>query len=192
MAVGAVIGFCFLLRLDIIHAFMMFLTFVAPALVMTFHYSMFGDFMAYVKFNQKRQKLVEWPPLSEIRSGRMRDSSTNYLHSFIDFYGLYILQALLVIPVAGPIGVLCAVWVLYIACLRHMDIARYSLPGGVFGLLIGLDKLWSSRVGIAAMVCCAPFYLMELLWYGGGQINSNRCGDGFFSEVLDAAVDHMH
>jgi hypothetical protein len=153
---------------------------------------MFGDFLAYVKFNQKRQKLIEWPPFNELRPWHISGSGVNYIHSFLDLYGVYIFETLLVLPVAGPIGVFCGLWVGYLGLLRHMDVFRYALPGAVFGTIVGLDKLWSHRFGYAAVLCLAPVYLVEMVVYSVGQINSNRCSGGFMRDVLDSALDHIH
>jgi hypothetical protein len=192
MAVGAVFGICYLLRLDILHAIMMFLTFVAPVLLMAFHYSMFDDFFAYISFNQGHQRLVSWPPLPEMRSWAMEQSNTNYAHGFFEFYGFYLLQALLVLPVAGPIGILCGIWVAYIGMLSHMDIYRFALPAGVFGTVIGLDILLSHKIGRWGAICALPVYYVILIGYCAGQINSNRCGEYFLKQVLTALDEPIH
>jgi hypothetical protein len=192
MAVGAVFGCCYLLRLDLLHAIMMFLTFVAPAFIMALHYAMFGNAFAYIAFNQNLQGLISWQPLPELQPGSISQDGVNYIHSFIDLYGMFILEALLVLPVAGPIGILCVIWVLYVGVLSHMDIFRYSVSAGVFGTIIGLDRLWTHRHGFTAVLCVAPLYLLEILIYGAGQIHSNRAWPELFNEVVQANHDNIH
>jgi hypothetical protein len=192
MAVGAALGVCFLLRLRVADAARMFLTFLAPLAMMALHRAMFGNAMAYVRFNKDRQGLMGWPPFIEVVHGRARSTNAGYLHSFLDFYPFYVFGALLVIPVAGPVGIFACAHLAYVAMLRHMDLFRYALPAGVFCLMIGLDRLWAHRIGFSACVAIAPFYYAEMLAYATGQIHSNRCWPEFLAETLDAANDKLH
>jgi hypothetical protein len=170
----------------------MFLTFVAPIAVMGLHRGMFGNAFAYIRFNRDRQGLVGWPPFPELVHGRGASHSALYVHSFLDFYPLYVIGALLIFPVAGPLGIFAAVHLAYVSFLRHMDLFRYALPAAVFTLLVGLDRLWSHRVGFSAVVLAAPVYVVEMMAYAAGQIHSNRCWDSFLGSVFDAAKDHLH
>jgi hypothetical protein len=192
MAVGAALGLCVLMRLRPADAARMFLTFVAPLAVMAMHRAMFGDALAYIKFNKDQQDLVGWPPFVEVVGGRARTADAGYLHSFLDFYPFYVLAGLLVVPVAGPVGVFTVGHLAYVALLRHMDLFRYALPAGVFCVLIGLDRLWSHRIGFSACVAISPFYIAAMLAYATGQIHSNRCWPEFLAETLDAAKDKLH
>jgi hypothetical protein len=192
MEVGFVLGLCSLLRLDIFAAAGMFLTFIAPVAVMALHQGMFGDALAYIHFNRDRQGLVGWPPFPGLVRGGAASHNALDLHSFLDFYPLYVIGALLIIPVAGPLGIFAAVHLAYVSLLRHADLFRYALPAAIFALLVGLDRLWTHRVGFSAVLLVAPFYVIEMMAYAAGQIHSNRCWDTFLGSVFDAAKDHLH
>jgi hypothetical protein len=170
----------------------MFLTFLAPIGLMGFHRAMFGNALAYIKFNSGQQGLIGLPPFPELYRGRISTRDVVYLHSFLDFYGLYFLGVLFLLPKAGPVGVFAAVHLAYVALIRHTDLFRYALPAGVFALLIGFDGIWSHRLGYTAVVVTAPLYVIEMMIYASGQIHSNRCSDGFLDSVFDAAIDHIH
>lgn len=190
MAVGAAIGGCYLLRFEIVKAFSMFLTFVSTFCLLVFHKAMFGDPFAYIKFNSGRQRLISSKPFNEIR--RCRNNDVLYLHSFIDFYFLYVIGLVPLFFIAGPVAIYSFIHLAYVALLRHMDLFRYSLSAAVFCLLVGFDRLWSDKKVREAMKLFAPFYFFFLLTYATGQIHSNRCGDDFLNQVLDAAKDKLH
>lgn len=192
MAVGAAVGLCYLMKMDLSNAVKMFLTFIAPAFLMVFHRSMFGNAMAYIDFNKGRQKLIGWPPMPEISSGRVSSNNVNYLHSFIDFYPLYLIGTVLVLLKAGPIGIFSFGYLMYVSLLRHMDLYRYSLPVGVFAVLIGFDELWTHPYTRFAFKVIGPFYWLEMMIYAAGQIHSNRCSDNFINEVMKATKDVIH
>jgi hypothetical protein len=192
MAVGAAIGAAYLLSLRIKEALGMFLTFLAPMSMMVLHRAMFGDAFAYIKFNRDRQGLFGWPPFIEVLQGRARTIDAGYLHSFLDFYPFYVFGGLLMLPIAGPVGIFACGHLAYVALLRHMDLFRYALPAAVFCLLIGYDRLWTHRLGFSACVAIAPFYIVEMMLYASGQIHSNRCWPEFLQETLDAAKDKLH
>ena len=191
MAVGAAIGACDLLRLDIPAAMSMFLTFLAPIGLMIMHKGMFGDAFAYLTFNSGRQRLIVFPPFREMRGKRASDNA-NHLHSFMDFYFPYAFGALLVLLKAGPVGVFACLHLAYVSLLRHIDLYRYALPAGVFSVLIGFDFLWSDNRTKHALMMLAPFYWIEMMLYATGQIHSNKCPIWFLSEVLRAARDRLH
>ena len=192
MAVGAAIGMCYVLRFDIVNGLSMFLTFLAPISLMIMHKSLFGDALAYLTFNSGKQRLIGLPPLPEMSPGRIRYSNTNYVHSFVDFYFPYVFGAALVLIKAGPLGIFSFIHLAYVGVLRHLDLYRYSLPAGVFSVLVGFDLLWSHAITKNAMMIMAPFYWFEVVTYAAGQINSNKCGDFFLREVMEAAKDHIH
>lgn len=192
MAIGATIGACYLLRLEILKALSMFLTFVSTFCLMILHRAMFDDPFAYIKFNSGQQGLIQLRPLHEIRGGNSRSRDVLYLHSFIDFYFLYVIGLIPLFFNAGPIAIYSFIHLAYVSLLRHMDVFRYSLSAAVFCLLVGFDRMWSDRRVRSAMYYFAPFYFVFLLSYATGQIHSNRCGDDFWRQVLDAAKDNMH
>lgn len=191
MAVGAVVGFCYLLRMKIFHALMMFSTFVSTIILLAFHRGMFHDALAYIHFNSDVQKLVGWPPFPEVLFN-CQTQDVGYLHSFIDFYFPYVYGALAMLPFVSPVAIFSLTYLLYVALLRHMDLYRYSLPAGVFALLIGFDCIWSHPIVKCSLPYIAPFYVILMLSYASGQIHSNRCWDDFLNEVFDAAKDHIH
>lgn len=192
MAVGMTFGVCYLLRLKIVNAVEMLLTFVAPACLLAFHRAMFGNALAYIDFNQGKQKLIAWPPFNELRGSRISGNDANVMHSFLDFYALYVIGMVLVMVKAGPAGIFCGGILLYVSLLRHLDLYRYAMPVGVFAILVGLDDLWSHPYVKMAMKVVGPFYWSEMMVYAAGQIHSNRCSEKFFNEVLEGAKDIIH
>ena len=192
MAVGAAIGACDILRMDILAGLSMFLTFLAPIGLMIMHKGMFGDAFAYLTFNSGRQRLIVFPPFQEMRGKKGGADNANFLHSFMDFYFPYVFGALLVLLKAGPVGVFACLHLAYISLLRHIDLYRYALPAGVFSVLIGFDFLWSDKRTKYALVMLAPFYWIEMMIYATGQIHSNKCPTWFLYQVLNAARDNLH
>lgn len=191
MSVGATIGLCYLLRLDIVKALLMFSTFISTIGLLSLHRAMFNDVLAYIHFNQHSQGLITAHPLHELTRGK-RSSDVLYLHSFVDLYFLYFIGIIPIVIVAGPISIFASVHMLYVSLLNHMDIFRYSIPAAVFCLFIGYDKMWSDPKVKSALIIFGPFYLFYLLTYATGQIHSNRCSPQFLQSVLDAAKDNYH
>ncbi|OHS97785.1 hypothetical protein TRFO_09196 [Tritrichomonas foetus] len=192
MLIGATIGFCYLLRFEIVKALSMFSTFLSTIGLLILHRAMFGDAMAYIKFNSGHQGLVGKKLFVELIYGRSSTHDVLYLHSFIDFYFPYVIGICVVVIVAGPLGIFGAAYLLYVALLRHIDLFRYSLPSAVFAILIGYDKLWSDKISKSMIYFFAPIYFAFLLSYSTGQIHSNRSSDKFLMEVINANLDKLH
>ena len=192
MLVGAIVGLCYLLRFEIKMAFSMFLTFFSTICLLVLHRAMFNDALAYLHFNSKRQKLIHFPPFIEITPGRLSGSNVLYTHSFIDFYFLYLIGGFVLIKIAAPLAFFSLGYLAYVSFLRHIDLMRYSIPAGVFCLLIGYDALFSHIYCKKAIIYFMPFYFIYLIFYSTGQIHSNRCSDRFLNEVLEASKDHLH
>ena len=184
MAVGATYGFCFLLLKDIPHAAMMFLTFVPDICLVIMHKAIYGEWMAYFKFNQKNQGIIQWPPMNLIiSSSKHTNDLTTY--SFIAYFLVLIFSWLFVIPKNGPAAILSLIFILYIPLLFHIDIYRYGLPASVFCFLIGLDKLWSSpKMKNTLKIIWLPYFIF-LRSYAAGQITSNSCMNFFMPYVTN-------
>jgi len=190
-AIGFAIGVCYILKFDIIRALKMFITFIPLITLLIFHKAMFNDAFAYLTFNSKKQGLLQFPPFQEI-VGKVRNTNPLYFHSFTSLFFPLLVSTLLMIPVCGPVAVFAMIFLAYVSLLRHIDLYRYSLPCGVFSLLIGFDSLFSSPQFLKSLPIVAPLYIIICLVYSAGQINSNVCWDQFLKEVYEAAIDKMH
>lgn len=184
MAVGAAIGAAFLLKFDILHAAMMFLTFIPDCVLLYVHKILFGEWFAYFKFNMQRQGIISWPPLKRLFYSA-EDQNQMMLYSFVAFYFIYVISVVMVLPSNGVAGIFGCIFALYGALLNHIDNYRYGIPGTVFGFLIGFDRFWSSKNGYNALRLILIPYAVMLCFYGKGQIETNSCSDDFLRRVLD-------
>jgi hypothetical protein len=191
MAIGAAIGFSYLIQLKIWRAFGMVLTFLAPLAVVGLHAWRFKDPWAYIHFNKDSQKLIQWPPFGEL--ARMRGTKDDFeARSFISAYGPFALGAVLLCARSLPIGFFSIIFVIYVSVLFHIDIYRYALPGAVFGLIVGLEGFWASRTGKVAFWVGIPLYATALVLYVQGQIHSNVAPSYFMDEVMAHIYGFRH
>jgi hypothetical protein len=183
MVIGALIGVCYLTRLDIVRALAMFLTFLAPASMALLHKWRFDDWLAYIHFNQNSQHLIEWPPFREV-TGIAWSSDELRSHSFVSNYLLFAFASALTFTRSIPIGLFAIAFAAYVSLLNHSDIYRYSLPGAVFAFVVGLDAFWASPCGKVTCCVAAPFYLVLLVLYTYPQIHSNIAWPDFMDDVM--------
>lgn len=191
MAIGLTIGLCYLLRLDVLKALSMFLTFIPIILLLFFHHVMFGDIFAYIHFNSDNQHLIGFPPFSEIIYMKY-NFDILYIHSYIDFFIPIFIGLFALFKKVGPAAIFASVYIIYISLLNHLDIYRYSIPASIFIFPIGFDVFWSSPCGKKLLFFLLPFYFIFILSYAAGQIHSNRCDDNFFDEVFNANKEVLH
>lgn len=186
MAIGATIGFCYLIRFRLVKAIGMFSTFISTAALLLLHHVKFGDYLAYIHFNSGNQKLIRWPPFNEVLYGS-RGNNLHQVHSFIDYYFPALIGTLAILPVAAPVSFFSLLYLVYVSFLYHLDLVRYSIPSTIFAFIIGYDSLISNFIGNLSLKILFPFYYLFICTYAAGQIHSNRCGSYFFNMVLNAA-----
>lgn len=183
MSVGFTIGVCYLLRFRIVRAFGMFLTFVAPALLVLMHKYRFNDPLAYIHFNQNSQQLIRWPPFADLLTKQIT-SDDFYDSSFTCFYIILLVGNLFVFPKSIPIGIFSFCFIIYVSLLFHIDIYRYAIPASIFSFLVGFDELLTSDNGKRALLLFSPFYMIITIFYCSGQIGSNVAWPQFISYMF--------
>ena len=185
LAIWGTIGLCYLLRFDIKRAIIIGFCLVAPLSVFGMHQIRFGTWKAYFAFNQGQQGLISLPPFIEIvRTYKYgRDLLDIFAHDNLMvpfFVGLAITMVTCV-----PLGIFSTVYFLYVGCLRHIDTFRYALPGFVPAVIIGFERLWTSREFRSIIYLLLCIYLPLCLFYMHGQITSNVAPAWFTNRVLD-------
>lgn len=190
IAIGATIGACYLLRLDIAHALMMFSTFLADFGILMMHRKLFNEWFAYFKFNFSHQGLIHWPPLYKL-IGYAGSTDMVELNTFLLYFMILTPGVVLLYTSCGPVAIFATIFNLYVTVLYHIDIYRYGIPGSVFAFLIGYDRLWSSpQLQTTLFIVGLPLLLL-LLFYSTGQIITNSCGDDFLSYILSFATPEL-
>lgn len=180
MAVGATIGFCYLIRFKILKAFLMFLTFLAPLSLIILHKYKFNDPLAYLHYNQNSQGLIG-KPFHELINIQYNDLYTN---SFVSFFIFIFIGHVFVYTKSIPIGIFSTIYLFYISCLNHIDIYRYSIPCSLFAIFIGFDPIFSQRQTIKALIILSPIYFIFAFIYVKGQIHSNVAVPFFYRELF--------
>jgi hypothetical protein len=192
MALGPTFALCYLLSGKLVECSKMGVAFLAPVAMLLMHKALFDNPLAYLEFNSGHQGLIGWPPFPDISGIAASDQKVLRLHSFLDFYGLYVIGIAIVLTKAGPIGLFALIHIAYVGLIRHLDVYRYALPAGVFAVLIGFDSIWGHPWGRTALLCIFPLYAIELVVYVVGQLRSNRCSDEFLQKVMEGARDRLH
>jgi len=181
MAIGATIGFCYLLSFNIVRALSMFLTFVAPLFLVIFHQFRFNDAMAYIHFNKDQQNLIVWKPLHELSEAH---SDKLYSYSSIVSFFFCALGVIVLFEKCLPVAIFCSIYLVYISLLFHIDVFRYSIPVSVFSFIIGFDVIWNQKYTKLVFLSVSPLFLIIALAYASGQIHSNRAPDSFMDHVF--------
>ncbi|EAY21626.1 hypothetical protein TVAG_013930 [Trichomonas vaginalis G3] len=186
ISIGATIGLCYLLRLDIAHALMMFTTFLADFALLIMHKKLFNEWLAYFKFNFSHQGLISWPPLYKL-IGSAGFTDMVEINTFLLYFLLLTPGVILLYGRCGPVAIFASIFNAYVTILFHIDIYRYGIPGSVFSFLIGYDRLWSSSQIQNTLLASGLPLIVLLLTYAAGQIMTNVCGNDFLEYVFSFA-----
>jgi hypothetical protein len=182
------VGLVYLLRVDIIRAAVIAGALIAPAAVLRFHAKRFGDWLAYLHFNQGHNGLLRWPPFHDIVKHGRRSDDVKFHYSTLYLFVPFAIGTILVFGAAVPLGIFAAVYVVFSASLFHIDLYRYALPGYVFAVLVGFDELWASAAFKKAAIWLVPIYMALVGKYSIGQLRSNIAPDWFLKSVLSAPI----
>ena len=182
MAVGFVIGLCYLIQFDLIHALMMFVTFIPDLFLMYVHYVAFRDPLAYIHFNSNEQNIMTFVPFSDLFSppkwSRFNGTNTLFMY-FVPLIGI-----VTIFPNAGPKYLFCSEFYIYVSMLFHLDTSRYMIPCSVFAYIIGFNNFLAR---FPTKLSCCLVYLIAIIiltYYTGNQIQSNKCQRSFLMSVL--------
>jgi hypothetical protein len=156
--------------------------------VLVLHKVRFGDWLAYVRFNQGHNGILRFDPFFELFDGASGDSLLYHM-SAVSLFGIFAVGAILVFPVSVPLALFGTVYVLFVSIIFHLDLFRYALPGYVFALFIGFDEVWSARATQRALIVLLPLYAALATWYTIGQIASNAAAPWFTEQVLATPVE---
>jgi hypothetical protein len=191
LAIWGTVGLCYLLRLDLKRAIVVGFTLIAPLSVMGLHRLRFGDWLAYIHFNQGHNSLIQFPPFHEPRGAMAGSQDTDYIISSLSLFLPFIIGTILVFPVCVPFGIFSFVYVWFTSLLFHLDLYRYAIPGCVFAFLVGFDEVWSSQAFTLGSRWFIPCYLILVFWYAVGQVGSNVAGDWFVQAVLETPLSYI-
>lgn len=180
LSIVGTIGLCYLLKLDILSAIFTSLGFFGFFMSLLFHKIKFGDFLAYFNYNQSSQHLLSFPFSNIIEY----TFSIRAVYRFLLQHIIMLIGLIKLYKVSLPLSIFSTVYFLYSTSLNHMDVYRYSLPGYILCLLIGLDALWSSNRFRKHLIPISLFYLFSLLFYANGQITTNVSGIDFLKSVM--------
>jgi hypothetical protein len=184
LALWGTIGLCYLLRMDIRGAVIVGCDLIAPIGLLFFHHCRFGDWRAYVHYNQGQSGLLRSPAFFEIFDGAL-GGDLGYHLSALSLFCVFVVGAILIFPVSVPIGIFSAVYVCFVSFVFHLDIFRYALPGYVFAVFVGFDDVWSAKVAQKPLLVLLPFYAVLAGWYTIGQMKSNSAAFWFTEEILE-------
>lgn len=181
LSIVGTIGLCYLLKFDILSAIFTSLGFLGFIFILLFHQYKFGDFTAYFKFNQGGQGLLNYPFSNIINNSY----STINRYKFLTQHLIMLIGLINIYNISLPFSIFSTIYFIYSTSLNHMDVYRYSLPGYILCLLVGLDVIWSSSLFKKHFLSISLFYLFALFFYSIGQITTNICGHNFLNEVMN-------
>lgn len=190
LSILGTIGLCYLLRLDIIRAFIVGLCIVAPFSIVLLHKVKFNDWLAYIHFNQNSQGLVRLSPFFEIINHFRYNDELIYSNSCIYLFCPFIIGTFMLYTVSIPFAIFSTVYVLFVSMVFHMDIFRYAIPGFVFALFVGFDPIISSPHFKKVFWCFIPLYTLYLFKMIPEQIHSNSAPPWFTNIVLQSPVSY--
>ena len=185
MAVGFIIGVCYLIRFDILRALLMFSTFIPDLFLVWFHTIMFNDPLAYIHFNSGNQQIMSLHMFFDIFVTSRYGSELVTSH-VSTIYLLGLIGVFYLLPSASPLSFFSGFFYLYVSQLRHLDTGRYFIPCSVFSLVAGFDSIFGNYRGKLISLIAYPIFLSFLVWYAVAQIPSNICTDEFFDEVINS------
>ena len=190
LAIFGTIGLCYLLRFDIIRAFIVSLCAIAPFSIILLHKIKFNDWLAYVHFNQNSQGLLRFEPFFEIINNFRGNTDIIYANSATFLFFPFIVGTILLYFVSIPFAIFSTVYVLFVSMIFHLDIFRYAIPGFVFALFVGFDPIFSSPQFKKVFYCFCPFYVYYLFKMIPEQIKSNSAPPWFTNHVLNSPVSY--
>jgi hypothetical protein len=188
LALWGTIGLCYCLRFDIPRAIVVSFGLIAPLGIMYMHHLRFGNWNAYISFNQGHNGLIQWPMFHELVYNCQHSHDLLYTLSALTLYLPFIIGTVLLFTVSVPFGIFSTVYVVLVSLLFHLDLYRYALSGGIFAILIGFDEIWSSKEFKKAMPWFFPAYLIVAVWYAVHQIHSNVAPPWFVTTVLNSVA----
>jgi hypothetical protein len=184
LALWGTIGLCYCLRLDIPRAFVVSFGLIAPLGLMYMHHVRFGNWNAYISFNQGHNGLIQFPMFHELIGNCRNSHDLVYTLSALTLFVPFIIGTVLLFTVSVPFAIFSTVYIVLVSLLFHLDLYRYSLSGGIFAVLVGFDEIWSSKEFKRAMPWFFPPYLVIAVWYAVHQIGSNAAPSWFVANVL--------
>ena len=176
-------GLCYLLRFDIKKAFYVGCCLISFGLLILFHYIKFGEYDAYLKFNQGQQRIISRRFFDEMRFSPKWGWSPLQFESIIPLYIPFFFGIFLCYTNHLPYAILGTAYFIFISILNHLDIYRYALPGFLPTLIIGFDSLFSSKQFRIMSPIIISLILSFEVFYATNQINCNRAPDFFMADV---------
>ena len=183
MAVGFVIGLCYLIRLDILNALLMFVTFIPDLFLIYIHYSAFHDPLAYIHFNSDNIHIMTNRLFFDLFIPFQMKYPLMRSNTMLMYY-LPLIGIIATFPIASPIAILCLVFYLYVSMLFHLDTARYMIPCTVFSYIIGFNTFFTRFP--TKLSCCAIYLIASLflVYFTVCQLNDNKCTRSFLMDIL--------
>ena len=191
LIVWGTFGLCYLLRFDIKRAFCVGLCLLSFGFIILFHYFKFGEYDAYIKFNQGQQRIIASRIFDELRYSARWGWSPVQFESVLTLYIPFLTAILMCYTNHLPYAILGTAYFIFVSFLNHLDIYRYSIPGFLPTLIIGLDPFFSSKQFRTASPIILTFLIIFAVYHATNQIANNGAPEFFMTDVISERTRYI-